>query len=75
MDVFFKLHFLFAIPIEPSLVQFIGVFEHYIYKIETDTNLTPATKKKAQAIFSLDDVMLVLLNFFYKYSDSETKDK
>lgn len=53
MDLFFKLHFLFSVPFAPPLVQFMGAFERYVYEMENDTILTPTTKKKAKAIFSL----------------------
>lgn len=30
MDLFFKIHFIFSVPFEPSLIQFCGVFEKYV---------------------------------------------
>lgn len=54
MDTFFKLHFVFCVPFEPSLAQFMSVFEKYVYGIESnDIEITPANKKKAQQIFSI----------------------
>lgn len=52
MDLYFKIHFVFSVPFEPSLVQFMGVFEKYVYGIESDTNIGPATKRKANSVFS-----------------------
>lgn len=53
MDMFFKLHFVFCVPFEPALAQFMAIFEKYIYGIESnDVEITPANKNKAQQIFA-----------------------
>lgn len=55
MDMFFKLHFVFCVPFEPSLAQFMGVFEAYVYGMDSDdVVITPANKNKAQQIFSVE---------------------
>lgn len=51
MDLYFKVHFIFCVPFEPSLVQFMAVFEKYIYGLCGDTSLTPATRNKAISVF------------------------
>lgn len=53
MDMFFKIHFVFCVPFEPSLAQFMSVFEKHVYGMESDDiEITPANKIKAQQIFS-----------------------
>lgn len=53
MDLYFKIHFIFSVPFEPSLAQFMGVFEKYVFGIESDTKISPVTKNKAKSLFSL----------------------
>lgn len=52
MDSFFKVHFIFCVPFEPSLVQFMAVFEKYVYGLNGDVVLTPGTKNKAKSVFA-----------------------
>lgn len=55
MDIIFKLHFIFCVPFEPSLSQFMGVFEKFVFGMEnSDVVMTPANKKKAQQIFAIE---------------------
>lgn len=51
IDLYFKIHFIFCVPFEPSLVQFMTVFEKYVYRITGDTNVSPGNKNKAKNVF------------------------
>lgn len=55
VDLYFKIHFIFSVPFEPSLSQFMGVFEKHVYGIDGDTNLSPTVLLKAKAVFALDN--------------------
>lgn len=52
MDLYFKVHFVFSISYDPSLVQFMKVFQYYVYDINDNASLSPATILKAQQIFT-----------------------
>lgn len=51
MDLYFKIHFIFCVPFEPSLAQFMSVIQRFVYGMECDVKLTPSTKNKAKLIF------------------------
>lgn len=52
MDIFCKIHFIFCVPFDAPLVQFIGVVQKYVYEMESDTKLTPTSTNKAIQIFA-----------------------
>lgn len=51
MDLFCKIHYIFCVPFNPPLAQFMAVIQKYIYQMECDTKLTPTTKSKSEKIF------------------------
>lgn len=52
MDIYCKIHFIYCVPFEAPLAQFMGVIQNYVYEMECDTKLTATTKNKAMQIFS-----------------------
>lgn len=53
MDLFSKIHFVFNIPYEKSLVQFMTFFEKRVYQMNCfETELTSNSQLKAAAILS-----------------------
>lgn len=51
MDLYCKIHFIFCVPFEPALAQFMAILQKHVYGMDCDVKLTASTNNKAKQIF------------------------